>query len=245
MTRNPQTVMKAAVACAALAGALLACDDDGGTSPQTGPALRIVAGAGITDTISAIPAQGLVVQVLDEDGRPEPGVDVRFEVPLDPVAPYPPRMAVASVGATWFDVVASDTMDSNGRAVARVQLGERAGPAGVVISVPLYGLVDTAEYTVLPGNPAGVMLSPKDTALAPGAGFTYRGPTWDRVGNPRQDPATWEVSGSAVSVDRSGRVTALSPGIAVVRVRRDDRRDHARGLRHRDRVPAGAHRLFD
>src|SRR5690606_12059164 len=63
------------------------------------------------------------------------------------------------------------------------------------------------------------MLSPRDTALVPGASFTYRGSTRDRAGNPRQDPATWEVFGTAVSVDQTGRVTALAAGIAVVRLR--------------------------
>jgi hypothetical protein len=219
MTRNPQTALKAALTCLALAGALSACED-GGTSPPTGPALRILAGAGVTDTISTAPLQGLVVQVLDEDGQPDVGVEVRFEVPSDAGTPFvPPRIQVAAVGAPTFGAVAGATTDANGRATVRVRLGERAGPAGIVISVPLYSLVDTAEYTVLPGNAVSVMLSPKDTAVLPGTDFTYRGSTRDRAGNARLDPATWEVSGSAVSVDQSGRVTALSTGFAVVRVR--------------------------
>ncbi len=219
MMRIPQFALKAAATCLALAAALAACKDDGGTSPQTGPALRILAGAGITDTIEAIPTQGLVVQVLGEDGRPDAGVDVHFEVLPDPVAPFAPRILVANVGSSTFGTVAGATTDAEGRATVRIRLGGRAGPTGVIISVPLYSVVDTAEYTVLPGNAVRAALSPKDTALLLGDGFTYRGSTRDRVGNPRQDPATWEITGSAVSVDQSGRVTTLSMGIAGVRLR--------------------------
>src|SRR5690606_17678883 len=219
MMRIPQFALKAAATCLALAAALAACKDDGGTSPQTGPALRILAGAGITDTISTAPVQGLVVQVLGEDGRPDAGVDVRFEVLPDPEMPFVQRMQVGAVAEPTFGPVAGATTDADGRATVRVRLGERAGPAGVLVSVPLHSLVDTAEYTVPPGNAVDAMLAPRDTALVPGASFTYRGSTRDRAGNPRQDPATWEVFGTAVSVDQTGRVTALAAGIAVVRLR--------------------------
>jgi len=219
MMRIPQITLNAGLTCLALAAAIAACKDDGGTSPQTGPALRIIAGAGIADTISAVPVQGLVVQVMGEDGQPAAGVEVRFEVPADPEPPFLPRMQVGAVGAATFGTVAGATTHADGRATVRVRLGERAGPASVVISVPLYGLTDTAEYTVLPGNAVGTMLAPKDTALPVGAGFTYRGSTRDRAGNPRKDPAAWEVTGSAVTVDQTGRVTTSSPGIAVVWMR--------------------------
>lgn len=213
----PQTALKAAVACLALAAALAACNDDGGSPPLAGPALRILAGAGITDTISTAPVQGLVVQVLGEDGRPDAGVEVRFEVPQsgDPTAH---RLAVSAVTASSFSLVAGATTDEKGRATVRVRLGSLAGPAGVVITVPLYDLADTAEYTVLPGNPAKVSLEPRDTLLMSGASFTYRGGSVDRRGNAREDPVSYLVRGTAVTVDGTGRATAREPGSAVVRI---------------------------
>ena len=146
--------------------------------------------------------------------------EVRFEGPWDPEDPsFLPRLSVAPPGTETFRLVAGATTDANGRGTVRVRLSEWAGPGIIVVSVPLYGLVGTAEYTVLPGNPVAVALSPGDTALVPGAGFSYRSTTVDRAGNPRRDPATWEVSGSAANVDQSGRVTALNPGIVLVRLR--------------------------
>lgn len=216
-SRDPRTeawLRKNAVACLALA--ILACGD-GSTNPADGPALRILAGANLTDTIGAAPLQGLVVQVLDSDGRPEPGVEVQFESAPD-VTPAPPLVYVGAVGDRWMLRTVSDTTDGKGRATVRVRLGDQVGPASIVIRVPLHDLVDTAAYTVLPGAPVRAWLTPKDTAVTPGASFTYLS-TLDRANNRRSDPATYEVAGTAVDVDQTGRLTAREPGTAVVRVR--------------------------
>src|SRR5690606_41815086 len=144
MMRIPQFALKAPASCPAHAAALAACKDDGGTSPQSGPAPRILAGAGITGTIEAIPTQGLVVQVLGEDGRPDAGVDVHFEVLPDPVAPFAPRILVANVGSSTFGTVAGATTDAEGRATGRVRPGGPAGPTGGSLAVP----VSSARGTV-------------------------------------------------------------------------------------------------
>src|SRR5690606_35367632 len=134
-SRDPRTeawLRKNAVACLALA--ILACGD-GSTNPADGPALRILAGANLTDTIGAAPLQGLVVQVLDSDGRPEPGVEVQFESAPD-VTPAPPLVYVGAVGDRWMLRTVSDTTDGKGRATVRVRLGDQVGPASIVIRVP-------------------------------------------------------------------------------------------------------------
>ncbi|HET9983307.1 MAG TPA: hypothetical protein VFQ38_06960 [Longimicrobiales bacterium] len=200
------------------AWALVACGSEGPAGPR-GPQLRVIAGAGGTDTIESAPAQGLVVQVLGESGRPEAGVEVRFEAPVIDVGGRPARMSVSSVASPGFGSVAGATTDAEGRATVRVRYGTVAGGAPIVVMVPLYSLVDTARYTILPGAPVRVALSPRDTALAEGAGFTYRGSTVDRAGNARPDPGTFEAVGTAVSVTADGKVTAVRPGGAYVRLR--------------------------
>jgi hypothetical protein len=128
-------------------------------------------------------------------------------------------MDVSGVAAPFFGSVAGAVTDARGRAAVRVRLGTRAGDAWVAVLVPLFNLQDTAHYTVLPGAATRVQLSPRDTTLALGASFTYRGSTADRAGNPRPDPVTFEGSGAALTVESTGKVTAAAIGPARVRVR--------------------------
>src|SRR5687768_664254 len=198
--------------------AITACGSDQPSEPPeppkpSGPSLQILAGNNLTDTISTAPSQGLVVQVLGKDGVAEAGVEVRFEAP--PVS----KMFVATVGQTGVSTVASATTDAAGRATIRVQLSTRAGPGWVAIKVPLYGLADTARFTVLPGAAVSVKLSPKDTAVTIGRSFTMRGPTVDRVGNAREDPATYEVVGDEIRLEPGNKITGVAYGLARVRVR--------------------------
>jgi hypothetical protein len=190
---------------------LAGCEDPAGS--ELGPSLRILAGSNVTDTITFAPAQGLVVQVRGEGGRPEADVQVRFESTSDS------NMAVASIAQASWTMVVGATTDVNGRATIRVRLGSRAGPGWVAISVPLFGLTDSARYVIQPGSPVRVVLSPKDTTIALGTNFMYRGTVADRAGNPLLDPAVFEAAGSAVSMTSSGTTTAVAYGIAKVRVR--------------------------
>src|SRR5688572_13518705 len=49
-----------------------ACGKDDPTAPTIGPAVLLIAGHAGTDTIGTQPIQALVVEVLDEDGKPLP-----------------------------------------------------------------------------------------------------------------------------------------------------------------------------
>ena len=182
------------------------------TAPPAEPSLQIVAGANRTDTISSEPTHGLVVEVHGEDGSPAVGVEVRFEAPTES------RMEVGAVSQPGYSADAGTVTDNNGRAVVRVRFSTRVGAGWIAAQVPLYSLTDTARYTVLPGAPVRVRPAPRDTAIRLPSTFSLRGTTADRAGNPRNDPATYEVIGSAVAV-ASGRVTAMSYGIARVRLR--------------------------
>jgi WD40 repeat protein len=195
-----------------LGAALSACGDS--VDPEGGPRLRILAGANLTDTIGAAPVQGLVVQVINESGRPEAGVEVRFDA-----TSQSSLMRVGRVGDAQQSLVTAATTDGNGRAIALVRFGTRAGAGFVVVSAPIYNLVDTARYTLAPGAAVRVTLSPKDTAVERGATFRYRGSTVDRAGNARLDPATYESTRANVLVTSSGDATAVEHGFAVVKVR--------------------------
>jgi hypothetical protein len=194
------------------AAALSACGDS--SDPGDGPRLRVLAGANLTDTIGAAPAQGLVVQVIGENGRPDAGVEVRFDA-----SSQNSLMRVVGVGQAQPGVVAGATTDGNGRATSLVRFGTRAGAGFIVVSAPLYNLVDTACYTVQPGAAVRVTLSPRDTAVVRGTTFRYRGSTVDRAGNARTDPATYESTRANVVINSTGDATAAEYGIAFVKVR--------------------------
>ena len=184
------------------------------------PALTLVAGAGLTDTIGAAPAQGLVVQVTGTNGKPEAGVAVDFEVPPDlggaGLAIY--RLALSPDG-TVFQPGTAVMTDALGRAVVRLRLGTLPGPALVTVTVPLHGLLDTARYTVSVGAAAGVSVLPKDTVLEINRAFTIKATAVDRAGNPRSDAVTFEAASSGVKVDAGGTVIGVSPGRTFVRAK--------------------------
>jgi hypothetical protein len=137
--------------------AFVAACGGGGAEPTqpTFSGMRVVAGAGVSDTVLAKPVQALIVELLD-NGRPRAGVVVRFEGLAvqgnDPNAPPSPGVRVSTVATNDFTGFVSDTTDQNGRASALVQLGTRAGARSVQITCPESGLADTAQFTVLPGN---------------------------------------------------------------------------------------------
>ena len=186
-------------------------------SAPDGPALTILRGADITDTISTTPPQGLVVEVRDENGELAEGVEVRFEAPWQ-FGNYS-RMEVSGVGETEFGSLASARTDAVGKAVASVRLSERAGAGWVAVSVPLYGIADTARYVVLPGAATAVAVQPRDTMVASGGEFVYGAWVVDRASNIRSDPVSFEAVGNSVAVDAVGRVTTTGFGVTTVRLR--------------------------
>jgi protocatechuate 3,4-dioxygenase beta subunit len=90
----------------ALAAALLtlAACDGGGTSPPVPARVDVVSGNGQTVPVGTQPAQPLVVKVVDEDGRPMPGVQVAWTTSAqgDVVAPSPATTdAQGQASAQW------------------------------------------------------------------------------------------------------------------------------------------------
>ena len=151
----------AALLAAAALLPLSGCGDGPtGTGGQR-PGLNIVAGAGVTDTIGAAPAQALRVVVRDDDGRPVRGIVVRFTSMFEPIpgGGQWPNVFVGGLATSQMGTFAADTTGGDGSASVRVQLGIMTGPAGIVVTVPEAGLVDTATFTVRSGAPAAVVFA--------------------------------------------------------------------------------------
>lgn len=229
---------------AALAGVVLStitssCGGGGdgeSTEPITGGGIRAIAGANVTDTVLAQPLQALVVEVRGPDGALARGTVVRFEPapPADTLrrderAVYACSLAASSCGpsgdgfGTQFGLFAADTTDANGRAQALVRLGTVAGPVGIVVSAPEYGLRDTVRFTVRAGAASRVAFGVRDAAVYPGATVALRPAVRDRFNNPRGD--AFVVAGEApavATVDAAGVATGRDFGRARVLVRAGD-----------------------
>jgi hypothetical protein len=215
------------VAAIALASAL-ACGGGDGTGPgaEHGTA-TVISGDGLTDTVGAVFTRALAVQVFDESGRPAANTVVRFDpwfasrtidwngVATEIQAPTTLVGDIAGVPQYPFLV---DTTDARGRAFALVSLGRLAGPAEVRVTVPAFGYADTAHYTVLPGAPDAVLVTPADSALTIGASFTPLARVRDRLGNTREDPVSITIGGGPLSLS-DGRVhgTGFGRGFLVAR----------------------------
>lgn len=176
------------------------------------PVVRIVAGEG-SDSISALPVQGLVIELRGSDGKPAAGVEVRFE------APAASGMSVARVSDADFGTVATVTTDDKGRATVRVRYGEQVGTAWVAFAVPLYGLADTAQFMVRAGTGVRFSQALRDTVVRVGSSFTFRGILTDRSGNPTGSGVDYVADRPIISILPNGIATAHEQGIALIRVR--------------------------
>ena len=138
----------------ALPLSLAACGG-GGPEPIAPPTLeiRVVAGAGVTDTVRAKLAQPLTVEVL-VNGTPTSGIVVRFESLRTPGPPNLPGVLLSAPAPIYFTDLVDVTTAQDGRASVIARMGERAAVTGVEITNQPLGLSATAQFTVLPGNTA-------------------------------------------------------------------------------------------
>jgi hypothetical protein len=161
-----------------------ACEKGGGTDPEPPPptpaALRIVSGGGQSDTVQAVLAQPAVVEVLDAEGRPVPGVAVSLSsmghgdgranlfIVLDP----PGSPASSHVATTGPD----------GRISARIQLDTLVGT--VRLNASAGTLADFVVMEVKPGKPVRIAAAPRDTTLYASTAYTLTVTGLDRYRNP-------------------------------------------------------------
>ena len=197
--------------CLLIAGIFVATSCGDSSGPGGGrPGLTFVSGYNLTDTISARPVKALTVEVRDAQGAIVPqGTVVRFS-PV-PTPYFEPEMMVEELTSTSYGNFATGETDAAGRASVLVQMGPVAGPARIAVSVPTLGVEDTARYTVLPGQPSAILLTPVDTAMYVGSSYTIHGGVVDRWNNARTDPIVYTAT-PGVSVTSAGAVTASTIG---------------------------------
>ena len=193
-----------------------ACSDSSGPTdggPVGGsPKIKLIGGFDVTDTAAALLKEPLVVEVRDSSGAVVPqGTVLRFSALLRDDATQ--EVQVRSFGSlSDFSSDVEAVTDAAGRAQISVRLGYSAGAARLIVAARTLAVLDTARYTVLPGNATSVRLSPRDTALYVGRSLTLRGGVADRYGNFRTEPVTYAVSAPGVSVSTGGVVSASAIG---------------------------------
>lgn len=215
------TRYRAVSAASTLLFALACGKSPDGPPPASGPALRIISGAGLADTIQATPSRGLLVEVRGATGKPDSGLVVLFEAPLRSSSSYSgcQTILLSSAHVDVFACAGDAITGADGRGLVRTRMGAVAGPVSVRITVGKYGLTDSAAFTVLPGAATAVHAVIRDTTVDLGSTFTPPAGLVDRAGNLRSDPVTFEATSPAVQVSGAGAVSAVAVGLAYVRVR--------------------------
>jgi hypothetical protein len=186
-----------------------ACSDS--TAPDGRVGIQFLAGADRSDTVLAVITQALVVEVRDSAGHRAPfGTLVRFDAIERGF--FDPEAYVGALASQEFFSFHTEETDDNGRVAVLVKLGTKVGPARIIVSAPTLGLVDTAMYTALAGNPANISVTPEDTLLFVSGSYSAAAVVEDAYGNPRSDPVTWSANGTGISVTSAGVVTATALG---------------------------------
>jgi len=209
--RRCRVSLSVACCCCLLLSALTyACGggSDSSTNPLSGGhGVRVVAGGGQSDTIHAVLGQALVVEIHDSTGARARGALVDFSPVVGPSGS--PGVLVAPPGQQEFSISAGAITDAQGQAKIIVKLGTATGTARLEVANFGLGAVDTVTFTVKPGRPAKLTISPRDTSIAPSTGYTLRAAVADQFSNPIAGLVP-TFSANGVSVTPAGQITAPS-----------------------------------
>jgi hypothetical protein len=190
--------------CALLVAALTyGCDSS--TEPGS-HGIRVVSGSNQTDTVYAVLAQPLVVEIRDSTGRLASGVTVRFRSVLNANGN---SVLVWKADQQKWDIFTTAVVDAKGRASTRMKVMAEAGTMRLEIGVPEWGLADTVTFTSTPGAPQRWTISPYDTTIQQGASFTLKAIVGDQFTNPVPGAApTFTATG--VNVSSTGLITTTT-----------------------------------
>lgn len=220
---KPSYKFTRAVACCTFLFGAAACSE-ASTEPKGEPGIRVLSGAGVTDTIESFQPAPLLAEVRRANGRLAGGVEVRFEVLWDSVA-IPGTMFIckgsssATCGVSSFQRLLTDTTDSQGRVEMFIRTGTTSGPARILVAVPQLGFVDSAKFTVLPGVATSIRPVNADTAVVFNATATLRAQVLDRRRNvrPTETVTMSAAPGNNISLNATtGVVTGLAMGTQSV-----------------------------
>ncbi|HSU15234.1 MAG TPA: hypothetical protein VLK66_14105 [Longimicrobium sp.] len=156
---------------------------DANPPPKGTPGITVVSGAGVSDTVDAILAQPLVVQVNGSDGRPLANAEVGFLATAIAEGSDQPTVLVSPTRGSGGGTYAIEHTDGEGRAAVRLRMFRYAMQGGVVVAVPDLDRFVVASYTILPGAPRTLSSAPADTAVLAGGSFALTATTRDRHGN--------------------------------------------------------------
>jgi hypothetical protein len=192
-------------------------------APARAAVLRLVAG-GESDTILARPAQPLIVEVRDEDGRVASGLVVRFTTifagPFVYVGQVPPPTSPATS--------ASDTTDNEGQAGVLLTMGPYAGDAQLQVSVPEIGITDTLVIVVRPGAPFRIRFSVRDSVVLLDSSYALTARVADRANNPRDEIPVLTNLTTAVCGLTGSQLKGVRMGRCMIEAQFDTFRDTAR-----------------
>lgn len=198
------------------------------SEPPSGPPGIHVLEAPGPDTIDAILATSLAIEVHGSDGKPIVGAPVTFTGVFHnddvPGFGFFTEVVVAHRGILApedFGMESSEKTDAAGATGVQVRLGHRAAPGRLVVTVgnldsPLF--CDTLNFEILPGNPVEVRMLTKDTAVYVDRTVALRGGALDRRGN-LTDAAVMFEAGPTLSVSDGGVVTPASYARSYVLVK--------------------------
>ena len=192
----------------ALCAGLVACGGDAALATRNDPGLHVLTQP-VADTIDAVVAAPIELQLNDEAGGPRASVAVLV---AGPGSSGFSRVAT-SLGSQYLPSV-TVTTDASGRARVWLELGRVAGREFLRASAG--EATDSLAIDVRPGQPARLNATPADTAMWVGQTYRIRTQVYDRRNNLRTDPVGFSATGGAASVSSSGDVSAGAIGRATV-----------------------------
>jgi len=200
---------------------LLSCGD--GTGPASDPrpspnlGVTLISGETTPDTIgSGLPAL-LVLEVRDSAGRAARDVDVLLVPSRRREGLYGASDLLVAVPGEYMDNVTEARTGADGRVSVGVRRGDFAGTVHLVVIVPSLGIADSIPFTVLPGEPAQVSITPADTALYADRTYQLRGGLQDRAGNAVMGEVSFVADSAAVAVSPEGEVAGHRIGRTSLR----------------------------
>lgn len=126
------------------------------------------------------------------------------------------QAGIRPVGSSsGFAPALQDTTNGLAEVSVQVVLGFTAGIAHIVVTVPAFGYVDTATFTVTPGHPYAMSTSPSDTLIYIGTPLTMRSTVVDEGNNVRNDPVSYSIAAGSATVS-GAVVTPTALGIVSV-----------------------------
>lgn len=181
--------------------------------------LHLISGGGLTDSIGA-PLDIIIVEARDDRGTPQPGVDVTFRGwrPVPFGTPALPFVTLAIPPFNNGPMEITPTTGANGRASVAVRLGVVPGIAWVVYSTAEIARTDSVMYTVVPGAPAKVRLSPRSGTILVDDTLRFTALLRDRADNVVPGAlGTVSLDGAAATLQDGTLIRGATYGNALVR----------------------------